>query len=113
MVETAVPRPGRTRRRRRRITPRFFVMVSVLLVMVYLCYGYVDGFRKMTQLRGALREVKQQAAVLEARNGQLRAELARLQSDRYIERVARQELGLVMPGEKVYVVITEEGVRPD
>lgn len=109
MDHVQVPRPERPRRRRRRrVTPRFFLMSGVVIVMAYLCYGYVDGFIKMTHLRASLREVKQQAAVLETRNRQLLQELERLQSDRYIEKVAREQLGLVMPGEKVYVVITGE-----
>ena len=81
-----------------------------MVLGVYLLYGYVDGFRKMTHLQRSIRDVQQQAAVLETRNEQLRRELARLESDEYIEMVARRELGLVMPGERAYVVVTEEAV---
>lgn len=83
-------------------------MLPAVLLGVYLLYGYVDGFRKMTHLQRSIRDVQQQAAVLETRNEQLRRELARLESDEYIEMVARRELGLVMPGERAYVVVTEE-----
>ena len=95
-------------RPRRRLTPRFFGILAALVLLCYMCYGYVDGFVKITQLRRAIQEVRREVAVLQARNEQLRAELQRLNSDAYIERVARERLGLVMPGETSYVVITEE-----
>lgn len=108
MDESRMVRSGRVRRRRRRITPRFFWVAPAVLLVAYLCYGYVDGFIKMTQLQHAIRETRKQAEVLETRNRQLQQELARLESDAYIEMVARRELGLVMPGEQAYVVVTEE-----
>lgn len=110
MTASDPARAGRARHRRRRVTPRFFWMLPAMVLGVYLLYGYVDGFRKMTHLQRSIRDVQQQAAVLETRNEQLRRELARLESDEYIEMVARRELGLVMPGERAYVVVTEEAV---
>lgn len=111
MTASEPARGGRFRHRRRRVTPRFFWMAPAMLLGLYLLYGYVDGFRKMTHLHRAIRDARQQAAVLETRNEQLRQELARLESDEYIEMVARRELGLVMPGERAYVVVTEEADR--
>ena len=69
----------------------------------------MDGILRIVQLQGEIRAVRQEVMVLKTRNQQLRHELARLQSDEYIEQVARRELGLVRPGERVYVVVTEEG----
>ena len=47
------------------------------------------------------------------RNAQLLEELERVSSDEYVERVAREELGLVAEGETVFVVIKpEESVSP-
>lgn len=102
-------RPAHRRRRRKRITPRFYWMMAALIFTLYLGYGYVDGILRIVQLRGEIRTAQQEVMVLETRNQQLRHELARLQSDEYIEQVARRELGLVMPGERVYVVVTEDG----
>lgn len=102
-------RPATRRRRRKRITPRFYWMMAALIFTLYLGYGYVDGILRIVQLQGEIRAVRQEVMVLETRNQQLRHELARLQSDEYIEQVARRELGLVRPGERVYVVVTEEG----
>jgi len=49
----------------------------------------------------------------EALNARLRAELEEYDTDAYIERVAREELGLVMPGETPVIVIDGgQGARP-
>lgn len=80
----------------------------MLGLMLYLSYGYADGFIKMIQLQRSIHQVRQQTAAYQVRNQQLREELARLESDAYIEQVARRELGLVMPGEQSYVIVTED-----
>ncbi|MFS8572773.1 MAG: septum formation initiator family protein [Clostridia bacterium] len=95
-----------------RVKPRFFVLLGVFFLTVYLVYGYVDGFRRMRAMRAELERVRAEIARYEALNAQLRKELEHYNSDAYIERVAREELGLVKPGETPVIVIEEAPSRP-
>jgi cell division protein FtsB len=48
---------------------------------------------------------ERQNAALSKENGDLAKQVAQLQSNAYIEQVAREEYGLVMPGEKEYGIL--------
>ncbi|MBO8141137.1 MAG: septum formation initiator family protein [Firmicutes bacterium] len=95
----------RGRRARFRIRPRFFLAMGVLFLAGYVVYSYVEGFLQLRVLRAEVRQVREQIEALEAENARLRAELERYNSDPFIERVAREELGLVRPGETPVLVV--------
>jgi len=48
--------------------------------------------------------LEQEKAALAAQIAQLKDEIAFAQTDEYVERVARDELGLIQPGEVRYVI---------
>lgn len=84
----------------------FILSMALLLVAGYFVIGLVQ-----TQLQ--IREREKQAEEVSAQYEQQLAENKRLQSvvdggdeKAYIERVAREKLGYVMPDEKVYYDIT-------
>lgn len=73
-------------------------MVGVLLVGVYP----LDAWRHQEQeLRSATRQLRE----LEKRRDELREEVRFLRSDEAVELLAREEYGLVRPGEEAYVVV--------
>ena len=84
------------------IKPRFWLMLSLTAALVFSVRFLVARNR----LDAAAAEV----AALEAQRDQLVREIGTLQdeinfaqTDEYIERAARDELGLIMPGEVRYV----------
>ncbi len=76
----------------------------------YQAYGR-SGLARLVKLRGELQGLREECAGLRAANARLRAEVARYEEDpdAAIERAARDELGLVKPGEIVFRV---DGVQP-
>jgi cell division protein FtsB len=66
-------------------------------------YGRV-GVARLVKLRGELQTLRAENAELRTRNARLRAELALADDDDAgaVERIARDELGLVRPGEIVF-----------
>jgi cell division protein FtsB len=48
---------------------------------------------------------ERQARVLSQENAALAKRVAQLQSNAYIEQIARQEYGLIMPGEQAYDIL--------
>jgi cell division protein DivIC len=56
-----------------------------------------------------VRELEQKVAALREENQALREEIAHLKSDEYVEKLAREELGLVKEGESAYLVVPPKG----
>jgi len=99
--KTATP-PHTAHHARVRLTPRAAVLVfSVFLVAMFA----IAPARAYLEQRAELRQLEQQAAALAASNDELRSRIADLNDPRTLERLARECLGMVMPGETAYVVI--------
>lgn len=90
-------------RRRWRVTPRFW-LILMLVFGAYMAYAYITGFIEIARLERAIAAVEKEIEKVTLENEALRRELARLQSPEYIEKVAREELGLVMPGETAVII---------
>ncbi len=84
---------------------RFAVIVAAA-VSIALVAVFVFGTRGLLHLRSLTAEeatIRQRIAVLLTENQRLRSELHQLRhDDRYLERLAREQLGFVRPGEVVY-----------
>jgi cell division protein FtsB len=96
----------RLERDRPRLTGRaaaLLVAVTILAVMAVVPIGrYLDQ-------RAVIADIERRAAELGSRNAELRAEIARLHDPVELERLARECLGMVGPGEVAFV---GSGERP-
>ena len=85
-----------------RIRPRFWVFVIAVTALVFgtslgvLQHRYVQVTRQLDQVRAYRDQLRTQAETLSDA-------LEYAQTDAYVERVARDELGMIMPGEVRYV----------
>lgn len=82
-----------------------FGWFHVLLLGVFLYFGYL-GYEQQIQLdeiAGQQAEVKARLDAVRGDNERLQAEKAQLSQEAYVEKIAREELGLVKPGEMPYV----------
>ncbi|HHT27749.1 MAG TPA: septum formation initiator family protein [Firmicutes bacterium] len=95
----------RKRKRQKRVTPRFFAFVACVM-FIFLVFSYATAFWRIREVEQRILTVKSRMTAVSARNEQLRNELERVTSDAYIEEVAREELGLVKPGETAWVIMT-------
>lgn len=96
-----------TRRARIRLTPRAAVLV--LVVSALLLYLVVP-LRSYLAQRDRLAQLEEQARALERQNSELEEEIRRLYDPEYLERIARECLGMVRPGEIAFVVVPKSGV---
>ena len=86
------------------IKPRFcLILIAVMLIIFSVSFGF--AFRDLHVGREKLAQAEAAHAELEAELQQLRDTLAFTETDEYIERVARDELGLMMPGEIRYMAV--------
>ena len=88
--------------RRLRIRPRFWVFVIVVML---ICFGtsYAVAQIQYQQATERVENLVDEKMALDDRIISLSSQLAYVKTDAYIERVARDELNMIMPGEIRYV----------
>lgn len=85
------------------------VVLSLLVLAALMLAGPVDRY---LDGRARVELLQRQHSALEAEIGRLEGRQADLQDPARIELLAREELGLIRPGERPYVVVTPEPERP-
>lgn len=90
-----------TRRRSRMLLGLAVVVVLVATVLLTNVFPY----RKILAQQQAVENARTQLELLTAENDRLETEAAALHTDEEIERLARENLGYVRPGEYAYVVL--------
>jgi len=78
------------------------ILISLLILGTLTFFGE-KGIFNLLRLRKEVVRIKEKNLRLEEENQKLKEEVKRLQSDkRYIEEIARKELGMVKEGEIIY-----------
>ena len=85
--------------RRQRAFWRAVITVCLVAIVALMAHGFIQG----RQLSVRIGELTEQRAGLMADNANLESQLAYVQTDEFILRTARDQLGLIMPGEIRYV----------
>jgi cell division protein FtsL len=93
-------------RRRVRFTPRAAMLALVLTAL--LLYLAVPVRAYVTQ-RQRLDQLQRQTRLLEQQNAKLEQQVKRLNDPAYIERIARECLGMVKKGEIGFIVVPRNG----
>ena len=81
----------------------------LVLVLAVLMVSYASSLRAYLQQRAHINDLKASIAQHEADIDALEAEKARWDDPAFVRTQARQRLGYVMPGEKSYLVLGEDG----
>ena len=83
-------------------TIRRSLYISLLLVVGFVVYSGVDGLLQASSLDVRIAETRSEIVELRTEADQLAALIAWLDSDAYIEQIAREDLGFVRPGEEAF-----------
>ena len=98
--------PARERSARRRpgmhLTP---AGAALVLVVIVLLFALTVPVRSLMQQRSDVARLQREERLLEQQNGALHLQVARLHDPAYLERIARQCLGMTRPGEISFVVV--------
>ena len=95
----------------RRLLP--WLLAGAVLLLLYQALSGPRGLFKIADLRNRQDEILREIDCLETRKQELVAEKKRLLSDtNYLEKLARKELGMARPGEKVYRFVGGEPSEP-
>lgn len=83
-----------------------WVLAVVLLGALALTVSGILPFRQLVSQQRQIERTQDQLTALEQENQTLSEDIEMLGTDAEIERIAREQYGLVMPGEVAYVVVT-------
>ena len=103
----AVPR-ARLERDRPRLTGRAAVLLIAIALLVVMALVPIGRYLEQ---RAAIADLERRTAQREARNADLRAEISTLHDPAELERLARECLGMVAPGEVAFVTPGEKPSR--
>jgi len=97
---------GGMSRGRSRFTARGAILaIVVMAVLLYL----IVPLRTFMAQRDHLAHLERQTRILEQQNGLLQARVKQLHDPAYLERIARECLGMVKPGEIGFIVVPKDG----
>ena len=84
------------------------VIIIVVIIALIAAFNFYQNMRRMNQLETKIEKIETQIAEAEAENNKLKRQLENSSSYEYIEEVAREKLGLVKPGEKMFIPVEEK-----
>lgn len=82
-------------------------LIVAVLLFGYLAASFTSQFSKLSAMQKEIANIEMQVQELKDKNTSLRKELQLVQSDAFIEKTARDKLGLVKPGETRVVSVPE------
>ena len=98
---------------RSRPAVRITARAALLLVIVLILFAFgMAPLRAYMEQRSKIAELQRQAAVLEQATDHLDRRIAELNDSTELERIARECLVMVMPGETAFVMVPEDGGPP-
>ena len=101
---------GRLRPRLR--VPRWMVLAAASVIGVSLLGAFGSTLLQVYRLEREAAQLAQHQRDLEEQNAQLRAEIQALHTPEYVEKLAREQLGLVKPGEIAFLIVQTPADTP-
>ncbi len=86
---------------------RFFKFIGILTVLSYVTCTLIHQKVMLNERNNALRSFEAQIADARLEQQTLNKELDKVNSDEYLEKLAREKLGLVKPNDRVFVDVTK------
>lgn len=87
------------------------VLAVILLAALAFTVSGIFPFRQLLAQRNQVERANEQVATLASENAKLEEEIAALATEQEVERIARDQYGLVRPGETGYVVVVPPGTE--
>lgn len=90
------------------------LIVTLLFLLVGAAFlTQLVPYQQILESQRQVETARSELTALEEENARLEADVAALQTDAEIEKLAREKLGYVRPGERAYVVLDPPGANDD
>lgn len=106
LAEKRIQNYERQKEKRRRFDFRF-LLICTAVAGVFVFWNYLQMSLQVREQEKQIQAIQAKIDVVKKENSQLKKQKKLLSSDEYIEKIAREELGLVKEGEEVYVIVDE------
>jgi cell division protein FtsB len=85
------------------------VIVTIIIIIALIAaFNFYQNMVRLNQIENEIDKIEAQIARAEAENEELKEKIENSNSYEYIEEVAREKLGLVKPGEKMFIPVEKE-----
>ncbi|MBQ1351684.1 MAG: septum formation initiator family protein [Oscillospiraceae bacterium] len=84
----------------------FSTKLIVLILLVYMAISLLTLRDQIASAQVQENELKAQVAELQEKNATLERDIANSDDPELLEKIAREQIGLVLPGEKIFVDIS-------
>ncbi len=84
---------------------RFFKLIITVLICISLMIAIIPRAKVVYELSMRKAELEEQKLILIEKNQTLTMELEKTKSPQYIEKIAREQLGLVKEGEQIIMPV--------
>ena len=94
----------------------FFSMFFILLSIFVIGFLFITNWRikqRRVELTDRIETLKQEVAILEEKNQEIKERISQSGKEEYLEQVARDQLSLKAPGEEVVVIKKEPSFAQD
>ncbi len=83
--------------------------IIILLMAIYIIYTLAAQYITIRKARAEETRIQAQIEEVKEENQRLKEELEKMQSDEYIEKIARERLGLIKSGEILFIDVNNNG----
>lgn len=82
--------------------------VIFIIIFIFLFYKFYINYRQIQDLENRIVKLEDSINLAKEEKNKLKTELENINNPKYIEKIAREELGLVKPGELLLIPVEEE-----
>ena len=97
------PKVRKKKKRFKKFLTRNFVFIIIFFFAGYIVYGIGAPMLQTKELSSEVASVEKEIALAKKQNQELQEKISLLKTNEYVERVAREKLGFVKPGEILLV----------
>lgn len=86
----------------------FFSAITIILILFFVGFLFISNWRiyqRSAELISQMKDLEKELQSLEKKNQELKIRFSQLSNEDYLEKTARERLGLKKPGEEVVVVL--------
>lgn len=88
-----------------------FLIVLTLTILIFLFFSNWKMNQRRAKLKSQIESLKKEIQILEEKNQKLKARILESENEYFLEKKAREDLGLKKPEEDVLVVLPPEKVQ--
>ncbi len=91
----------------------YYIMIILTVFILFIGFKFYINYQKINDLKSEITQLKQNIEETQVENEELKKQLQGMNDLDYIEKVARQKLGLVKPGELLLIPVEKENKKDE